>query len=143
MATFTVTVRIDRSIPYHRLATLPRFWSWDEADTMTTPDRNLTLQIIMPDEFINLSPRWDPVYGYGATTETDAEGNPVFEGFPAGLVDAEAATVEWTLQPGKNYILVERTGGTVREYRAGEAIPGTSVWSKAKVSGYLIVTVEG
>ncbi|MBM3261983.1 MAG: hypothetical protein FJY97_00915 [candidate division Zixibacteria bacterium] len=143
MATYTLTVRIDRSIPFHKLATLPRFWGWDEADRLSTADRTLTLHIVMPDEFAGLSPRWDDVYGYGATTETDTDGQPIFRGFPTGTVSVQKATAELGLQPGVNYVRVERSGGIVRDYRGGEPVPGTSVWSKAKVSGYLIVTVEG
>lgn len=143
MATCTLTLRLDRSIPYNRLTVFPRFWNWDEADRLITSERFVSLNIVMPEEFVNLSPRWDAVYPYGVTSKTDTEGKPVFEGFPAGTVPVETGTLDCSLSQGVNYILVERLGGILRDYRADETVIGSSVWSKAKLSGYLIVTVEG
>jgi hypothetical protein len=139
MASFELTVRIDRSIPYHKLSTFPRFWSWNDAETLTTSDPTLTVRLLMPEEMVSLSPRWDAVYHYGIATRTDADGKPVFQEFPQGTVAADAGVLECALRPGANYLLVERAGGILRDYRGGEAVPGSSVWSKAKVSGYLIV----
>lgn len=143
MATHTLNLRLDRSVPYNRLTIFSRFWRWDDAEKLTTPDRSLSLQIVTPEEFANISPRWDTVYPYGFTSETDMEGKPVFDGFPTGTTPVEPGTLDCPLDPGVNYILIERLGGILRDYRAGEPVIGSSVWSKAKLSGYLIVTVEG
>ncbi len=143
MPTCTLTLRLDRSVPYNRLTVFPRFWNWNDAEKLITSDRSVSLQIVTPDEFANISPRWDSDYLYGVTSKTDEEGKPVFEGFPTGTVPVEPGTLECPLNPGVNCILVERSGGILRDYRQGEVVIGSSVWSKAKLSGYLIVTVEG
>lgn len=143
MADFTLTLRLDRSIPYNRLTVFPRFWNWGEAETLITPDKTISLQIVTPGEFADLSPRWDTFYPYGVTSKTDQEGKPVFEGFPEGTTPVETGSLDLSLKPGISYILIERFGGILRDYRAGETVFGSSVWSKAKLSGYLIVTVEG
>ncbi len=66
----------------------------------------------------------------------------MFDGFPQDQVDAGSSDLEYDLEVGRNYILVERTGGMVRDYRNGEVVKASAVWSKAKVSGYLIVDVK-
>ena len=119
MATYELILRIDNSIPYHKIHTFPRFRDWKDADMTTTTDAEITVKLITPDEIIGLSSRWDATYTYGVTTETNAEGKPVFSNMPYGNVDVEPGVLTCPLQKGPNYILVERTGGILRDYKAG------------------------
>jgi len=142
MATHELQMRIDRSVPYKRLPGFPRFVTWEDADTVETLDKHISVKLVLSDDLNEISSRWQDVYEYGLATEVDAEGNPVFNGFPQGQVDAGNSNLEYDLEIGRNYILVERTGGMVRDYRNGEVVKASAVWSKAKVSGYLIVDVK-
>jgi hypothetical protein len=142
MSTYELNLRIDNSIPFHKIPTFPRFRDWKEADSTTTSGSEITVKLVTPDEILGLSSRWDTTYTFGVATETDEAGKPVFTDMPHGTVDAEPGLLTCSLQKGTNYILAERTGGILRDYKVGEVVLGTSVWSKAKVSAFLIVTVE-
>lgn len=142
MSTFELNLRIDNSIPYHKIPTFPRYRKWDEAERIAASDAEITVKLVTPDEILALSSRWDANYTYGITTETDEAGEAVFTDLPHGSVDADPGLLTCTLQKGDNYIRVERTGGILRDYKAGEVVMGTAIWSKARVSAFLIVTVE-
>jgi hypothetical protein len=142
MATCELILRIDRSIPYHKLTTFPRFWSWSDAETMETEESRLLVKPVTTEEILSLSPRWDGEYHYGMTTDANEKGDPVFAQFPQGTIPADGDGQEFPLKPGVNHICIERFGGLLRDYRAGEAVPGSSVWSKARLSGYLKVNVR-
>mgnify|MGYP005675803917 FL=1 len=141
MATHEMHMRIDRSVPKKRLPGFPRFISWDDADTMTTGEGQIAVQVTMEEDLISISPRWEDTYDYGVSTEADDEGNPIFSDYPQGQISGDNGVLVCDLEPGKNFILFERTGGMVRDYRNGAVVPASIVWSKAKVSGYLIVVV--
>ena len=142
MSSYELNLRIDNSIPSYKISTFPRFREWKDADATTITASDITMQLVTSEEIMMLSSRWNAEYTYGLTTETDPDGEPIFTDMPHGSVDAEQGLLTCSLQKGANYILVERFGGILRDYKVGEVVPGTSIWSKAKVSGYLIVTVE-
>lgn len=142
MATYDLAMKLDRSMPVHKLPTFPCALSWADAEKVVTSDRTLTIRLMMDADMESLSTRWEPVYCYGVTTELDANGTPVFHDYPHGSVDAAAGVLECPLSPGTQYIQVHRDGGMVRDWRAGAPLPAHIIWSKAKVSAFLIVQVE-
>lgn len=143
MATHDLNLKLDRSIPLQKLTTFPRVLSWADTERVVTSDRTITLRLVMDADLESLSPRWAPVYHYGITTEVDASGTPVFRDYPHGSVEAVTAILECPLSPGIQYIMVHRDGGVLRDWRGSAPLMGQIIWSKAKVSAFLIVQAEG
>lgn len=142
MTEFHLEMRIDNSIPRIRLTTFPRYSGWGDATQVTTTDRQVTVFFDMSADLESLSSGWDADFRYTCISEVDADGKPVLKPEEERSAPAPEGKVTLDLAPGDHYLHVTRTGKMLRDWRSGAAAPGMIIWSKAKVSGYMIIHVE-
>ena len=142
MASNDLEIRLDRSVPAQKLPMFERYAGLEDALVVTVDEPHLSVSLLMDDNLVSVSPRWDAACDYGISAETDKSGVPAFDEYTHGSISADPGILNCDLCVGRNNFLVERSGSLARNFRNGEAVIGTAIRSKAKVSAYLKVDLK-